>query len=270
MNIGTDVVVSNPLGVIYESAGGLLPENNTELQMIEASVVMEINETYGNIGTFGIIFDGNYTIYNPNETIEILIGAPFLTIYEGLSDSLLIEVEGSEKEFDIVYYDYHNNTANSWMDYFSLYITESRYFALCNVTFAGFSNTTIRYRFNSTTSFTDGSALYITYDVGTARAWNSSITETVEFRVIGEQPTDFTDFTEEGYANLTVTEISRGQSYLWSWVEVELMMVPFVDIEYMPEYFERYSNEASGFWFLPSIGFLMVIVILYRSNKKKQ
>ncbi len=95
--------------------------------------------------------------------------------------------------------------------------------------------------------------------------------EWFDYRVLGEQPTYFTNFTEEGYANLTVTEISNGQSYLWSWVEVEEMMVPFIYIEYMPEYFDRYSNETSGFWSLSGFGSLLFIIsILHHKDTKKK
>ena len=95
--------IADPLSVIEEASGGILPAIDTDLQMIEAKVVMYIDETHGENGSFAISFDGNYTIYNPYETIEILIGAPFLTIYEGLTDTLKIEVEGLEKQYDIIY-----------------------------------------------------------------------------------------------------------------------------------------------------------------------
>ncbi|OLS32869.1 MAG: hypothetical protein HeimAB125_04420 [Candidatus Heimdallarchaeota archaeon AB_125] len=258
-------IVANPLNVFVESAGGLLPGNDTDLQMVEANVVMDIDETYGENGSFAVSFDGNYTIFNPNETLEIMIGAPFLTVYEGLTDSLKIEVDGIETEYDIVYYNYNNDSATPWMNYFQLYIVQERYFAICNITFSGQSNTTIRYRFDSITNFRyTEEVIWITYDVGTARAWDGLLTEYVEFNVYGKQPTYYYNNT----ANTTVTEIENGKSYLWSWEKIDEIRTDYVFIEYFPTPTTT-PSKTSGFWLLSSILCLIVLNSYRRFRKTK-
>ncbi len=69
------------IGLIEGTTGSILPRNDTNLQMIEANVVLEFDVNYGDQTFFDLSFDGNYTIYNSNDTTEILIGAPFYYVY---------------------------------------------------------------------------------------------------------------------------------------------------------------------------------------------
>jgi hypothetical protein len=233
--------------LIGESVGGLLPGNNTDLQMIEANVLMEIDETYGENGSFGISFDGNYTIYNPNETLELLIGAPFQTIFGNLNDDLNIKVEGITKEFEIIYFDYENDSENPWRNYFGPDIFYmGRYFALCNATFSGYSNTTIHYSFESATNVDRYDVIWIVYDVGTASAWNNVTTEYVEFRVYGQQPSYYSNSTNTTDYTLIINNIDNGKSYLWFWEKV-IIQTWGVFIEY--EYYTPFTYRTSGFWF---------------------
>lgn len=96
-----NLVFANPLTVIEEAAGGLIPDNGTYLQMIEANVLFDIDETYGSSGSFFISFDWNYTIYNQNSTVNVSIAAPFFSTYYGLEDTLRIEVEGINVDYYI-------------------------------------------------------------------------------------------------------------------------------------------------------------------------
>ncbi|MHA1199876.1 MAG: hypothetical protein ACTSQF_11160 [Candidatus Heimdallarchaeaceae archaeon] len=209
--------IANPIVIVETSSGGILPGNDTTLQMVEANVLMEINESYGIEGEFEIFFDGNYTIYNPDNFTEILLAAPFQSDYVSLNSTLRIEVNGTEVDYYIIYFDYYNETENPWRVYF-LEDWSTRFFAICNASFAGQANTTIRYTFYSLFNGGQRNSIQIIYDVGTANAWDGVTTETVEFKVYGKEP-DFY-YPNEDYCESfkpTITDIENGKSYLWFW-----------------------------------------------------
>ena len=230
---------ANPLNFNRESFGVIVSSNDNDLQMIEANVLMEINETYGNEGDFKIVFDGNYTIFNPNVTTTTLIGAPFQSEYKDLSDTITAEVDNSPVEFDIISSNQHplSYLRYIWRPYFediSEYFYIERCFVITNVTFPGFSNTSLRYRFSSFVSYDTGDGIEIAYDVGSARSWNNETTEFVEFRIYGSQPRHYSNRTDDNYHNFTLSEINGGRSYLWSW-EQTIIQDYFVGVNFSPD-----------------------------------
>ena len=124
--------------VIMDGTGCLIPINDTTLQMVETNVMFYIDETFGKKGQFRIVFDGNYTIYNPFDTIEKMVGAPFVSVYEDILDLFKLEIDDTEVEFALVSFYEHNFNFTHWEDYFSYY-DYLRSFALSNITFVGFS-----------------------------------------------------------------------------------------------------------------------------------
>ena len=260
---------ANPLVVMEEAVGGLLPENCTDLQMLNAVVIMEINERFKEEGDFKIDFDGTYIIYNPNNTLEVRIGAPFLSYYSRITDTLTIKADGIEIEHEIIFQDEYEIEEN-WGSYFGLSLTQDRYFALCTLNFTGFSNTTIHYSFQSDihkNRISDGiktyDALMIIYDLGTARAWNGNITERIEFRVHGEQPKYVFNSTRT-----LITDFESGTSYIWKWNNelIENYWV-FIGYEYPPNWI--YPTSTSGFDKISFISGLLAVVILFSIRKKK-
>lgn len=261
-------ITANPLSVLEHAVGGIVPGNGTVLQMIEANVIMDIDGINRENGSFAISFDGLYTIYNPNDTIEVLIGAPFQTAFVDLVDTLKIEVEGVEKDFKMICFSESNETENPWIEYFHLSIMyNSRYFALCNVSFSGNANTTIRYTFDSKIGDNSVDVIMIIYDVGTARAWNNVTTEHVEFRAYGEQPRYYYNHTSESMGNLTLTDIENGKSYLWSWESV-IIEDAWVYLDYSD--YTPFTDPTPGYLFLSTIVCLVAINTISRYKKKKK
>jgi hypothetical protein len=264
----TEEVSANPLGVNFSSAGGLIPRNFTDLQMIEAEVLMIVDETYGKESSryseFNLTFEGHYTIYNPNVTCEMLVGAPFSGYYGEMEETLEISVNGLKTEFELIFLDFEELTSDWWSSYFSpqgvegsMYYFHARQFALTNITFTGFSNTTIDYSFNGTSWYNCYNDLKIVYDVATGNAWNGSTTETVEFRVIGKQPSQ----PSNPSTILTISDIDGGKSYMWSWIDVNSIDQKYVGIFYPMANCSDSLIFSSSFLlaisFLTSIGFIL-------------
>lgn len=218
LNLNIDSkTLANPISVIETSSGGILPGNNTNLQMIEANVLMDINESYGVEGEFEIYFDGNYTIYNSDNYTETVLAAPFQSEYVNMNSTLTIEINGTEVDYYILLYDYSNNSLNPWSDYLYYSSWANRYFAICNASFADQANTTIRYSFYTLFYGGNRDVADIIYDVGTARAWEGVTTETVEFRVYGNQPSSYMPNEILCDFEPVITNITNVNSYLWFW-----------------------------------------------------
>ena len=260
-------VNSDIIALLENPTGGILPNNNTHLQMVDANILMEIDVNYGENTFFDFSFDGNYTIYNSNETVEMLIGAPFCTIYfddlEGIVDNLSIKVDGVSKEYDVIAFFEYNYSLNPWSDYFELY--DLRYFALCNVTFNSFTNTTIRYSFDSNFNIWSKTALWISYDVGTSRAWEGVTTEQVEFKVTGQQPDSFSNESLSPTTKFTLSDIENGKSYLWQWESV-VIEENAVGISYA---FYKHTTKTEGYLFLSTIAVLFMLT-KYVFHRKRQ
>ncbi len=259
---------ANTVEVSFDAAGGLLPVNNTNLQMINADVLFFIDETFGEKGQFRIVFDGNYTIFNPNETIESMIGAPFFSFNEDMMDLIEIKVENTVLEYEVFELYEINENYTIWEEYFDVnwYL---RYLALSNVTFVGYSNTTIRYCFDviSYPTMDRNMDLYgFYYDVGTAAAWNGNITETVTFSINGKQPHSYScySYNETNWINKEpeIEEIENGFKYSWIW-ENERIEEKIIEIGY----------SSSDIWLVEYNNLILVglsIISLVILNRKKR
>ncbi len=265
---GPNDAVANPLVLIEEVSGGIFPENSTDLQMIQADVIMDINERFEEEGDFFIDFSGSYTIYNPNNTCEVQIAAPFYSYYTKIVDTLTIKIGETDIEYEIIFLDF-NEINDIWSDYFFVPLS-GRYFFLSRVNFTGFSNTTIHYSFQSEVRknrITDGEKIYdglrLVYDVGTARAWNGNTTERIEFRVHGERPYHIYNLSKP-----IVTDFESGTNYIWRWNN-EFITHHFVFIEYRYLPNGIYPTSTSGFDKISFVSGLLITMILYAIKKKR-
>ena len=70
---------------------GFVPVENTPLIMTNASVVIDVNYRESSNKIY-LHFNGNYTIYNPNVSQVITLGAPFSLDFTNIEDNCLIKV----------------------------------------------------------------------------------------------------------------------------------------------------------------------------------
>ncbi|MGB5909633.1 MAG: hypothetical protein WBH31_00430 [Promethearchaeia archaeon] len=189
----TDFVKANPTPV--STIGGILPKENLSLSLLNAEVKFEINAlNFPNYLMWN--FKSNYTIFNPDETINITIGMPFgwgtiiynysLTIDNNpalIYDTILLEYENPY---------YTNPISEVWNKYLEN-IDNVRKFYLFNITIPANNSVLICFSCESIERSVRGiikdfGYLEIIYDVGTARVWNGNVTEKVEFKVYGRLP----------------------------------------------------------------------------------
>lgn len=212
--------------------GGFLPKENVSLSLTEANVLIEVEAiNYPDIIRWN--FEGNYTIYNPNNSIEITIAFPF---YMSFVNNISLRVNGNPIDIDDVISLYNvPDIWNSYMD--DLSDTYYRNAYICNITFPTNDSLNVQFNLNSYSyrinDYFDYVGKYdIVYDVGTSRIWNGNITEKVEFRIQGRQP----DYCY--YANqCNISENEDGKSYIWAWNN-EIININLVGISYLPTQLE--------------------------------
>jgi len=224
--------------------------------MIESNVLITPDER-------GIYeFDGNYTIYNPDNTTQILLVAPFYCMDDYIFANISVEINEVEADFMLDYTVFNDDTY-SLLEQHLNFTDIGRQLVLCNITFDGHSNTTVRYSYTSQEWITTYS--YFIYDIGTATAWNCTTVETVEFRITGSQPDSY--YPEIDASNPDIINIPDGKSYKWYfWTEAQFEEYQVVWLGYFPVT-ETPTNESS----LPLVYcfIAMVVMLPYKYKIKK-
>lgn len=241
-------------------AGNFLPEENSSLIMTNASVIFNV-DAEGYQSRINIDFTGNYTIYNPSESINVTLVAPFSLDFKNLESSCVIKIGNTTVSYDFIEY---NFTDSPWEEYLeSQYFMQNRKFLIINATFPENDSITIEYSFDAHIGITSSfDILNIYYDVGTSRAWNGTISERVEFKVYGKRPDSYSSYRKDHFEyNCTISDIEGGKSYAWEW-ENEIINVNSVYISY--SYYNPWGKIVF-YLFFPSL-FALVIILLVRKK----
>lgn len=244
------------------STGGIIPSNYShDLMMTNADVTMDIN-VIDYKKEFQVNFEGTYTIYNPNSTVSYYIAAPFTEQFSDLSYSLSLKVNNTDVNYIIDYLE--QAKIIEWNEYFYGYYS-SRIFIISNITFQEKTNTVIEYKWNSTVeidlSYSSGyyspQETILIYDVGTSRSWNGNITEHVEFKIHGRQPSSYTGYSENmGSSSFQVIKTEKGKSYLWEW-EDEIIEENSIGVIYD---YKRLAQKNNLLIILYTIFFLVLVI----------
>jgi hypothetical protein len=191
--------------------GGFIPKNDYSCSMPNASVVIEINAT-DPYSHFDLGFMGNYTLYNPNETLNLTIAAPFSSHVFGNDSTCMIKINESIIPYEVI--EYQRGDTYSWDDYISIY---HRNLIVCNITLPLNKSIILEYKFKThiNSPLNDVGYMEFHYDIGTASVWNGTISERIEFKVHGRLPDKYLNTTF-----LRIIDIPDGKSYIWEWRDV--------------------------------------------------
>ena len=254
--------------VKYTGTGGFFPAENCPLIMTNANVIFEIdyNEPSNRID---ISFEGNYTIYNPNESQNITVAAPFSSVFESLESTFKIKVNNSQKPF--TFYDYH--WSDPWAEYLdTIEFSSLHSFILTNISIGENSSVRIDCSFDSyiIPSINDDD-ITIMYNLGTSRTWNGTITESVEFNTYGKLPSScyIETFCPDNYS-FTITNFSDGRSYKWEWIDTRINTnAVFVSYYFPNNRSVRMSIIFTIFSLYISIPIVIGIIIKIVKKKRK-
>jgi len=254
------VIISTP------GSGNFLPVDNCSLIMTNANVIFNIDyPRFSN--KIDINFIGNYTVYNPNESQNMTLVAPFSPYFKNLESTCLIKVGENFTPFSFIEYYIGESPWEQYLDP-STYFLYSRKFAVINVTFPENDYLVIEYSFDAYIdglSSVDGIQIY--YDVGTSRAWNGTITERVKFNVFGKLPNSYLECDPSSFNyNCAISDIESGRSYAWEW-ENESILINSVYISYS---FYRYFWGRITMVLIPLliIGLPILIIVIKKIRER--
>ncbi len=240
--------------------GNFIPVEDCSLIMTDASVILNIDYVKSSNKIY-LSFNGNYTIYNPNKSVRMTLVAPFSDDFKNLESSCLIKTEGNVIPFSFRESDLDGNL---WEKYFDWRWTTTRKLVIIDMDFPENDSIEFEYIFDAYININDykNSILEIFYDVGTARAWNGTITERVEFNVYGKRPNSYSNYTYD-FSNyiFMLSDIEDGQSYVWEW-ENEVINADSVYISYS---YVNYWGITFGKLFIIlfyPVCFLLIIIII--------
>ncbi|MFX1390556.1 MAG: hypothetical protein ACFE9Z_10870 [Promethearchaeota archaeon] len=260
------ISVANPVvAPIYRYSGGLLPQENVSLSLLTANVKIE-TDTSDLKYLGGISFQGNYTIFNPKNDLNLTIAAPFSINPE---NNLNVLVNDTSIPSDILYF--NEVESQLWEDYIGNISWGNllpRYWILCNISIPKNEILEIKYEFITPkpTYSNDYVSYDIIYDVGTARLWNGTITEKVDIRTHGHSPNSIYNIQL-----CNISDIFDGKSYTWEWID-ERIEINFVGLHYY--YDGRY--EYNSFYsyiktcLLSSISLVSLVVIIANFYKRRK
>ncbi|MFX1357720.1 MAG: hypothetical protein ACFFA8_10570 [Promethearchaeota archaeon] len=258
------------IAAIYSSGtGNFLPVENCSLIMTNANVNFQVNHPKLFANKIDISFNGTYTIYNPGESQNISLVAPFSPDFENLESTCLIKVDGNASTLNFIEYNIGESPWEPYLDHsFYGWGSSIRNFAVINATFPENDTIDIECSFFSYIGYV-GSAdgIHIYYDVGTSRAWNGTITEKVQFNVYGKLPKSYSECDPySSNCDCSILEIENGRSYVWEW-ENESILVNSVHIYYSYINFGRYAIFIIPLLY---IGLPVLIGILIKKGKNKR
>jgi len=246
-------------------AGNFIPMEDCSLIMTNASVTFEINYSKTSNKIF-LSFNGNYTIYNPANSIMMTLLAPFSEDFKNLESTCLIKSEDNTIPFSFLERDLDDYT---WEEYISGY---TRKLLVIDMDFPENDSIELEYTFDAYLNIKDyhDSVLRIIYDVGTSRAWNGTITERVEFNVYKKQPDSYLNSSYDNY-EFMIFDIEDGQSYVWEWKN-EMISANNVYISYSYYNSWRYAfGKILLILFYPLLIIaLIAIVVLSRKRRHKR
>ncbi|GAG87338.1 unnamed protein product, partial [marine sediment metagenome] len=226
------------------------------------------------LNTIGINFDGNYSIFNPDNLMNVTLYAPFRLDSELINSSCDVQVNGTPISFELIDINQlEDNVSEMIMDYLSNSFLFLSNLIVCNLTLAENKTTIIRYRFNGSMQnpLYTADEFSITYDLGTAKAWQGNITEKVEFVVNGKIPNSYRESSNYSLEDrCQITNINNGRVYTWEWDD-ENINTQLVGIIYRGRLLRTWA-----WWVVVLIGgsiaginVLVVVLILRRRKRKK-
>ncbi len=268
--INPKLSVANPIPVnskLWQHIGILPLDEDVNITMAQANVVLDIDAKTFN--RFRIATSADYVFYNHNQTEIFTVVLPFDTSYsyEGAVTGP-VDLRVNDTPLDFIEIELSVDQSDYLDDLISAPTPEIISVIAANVSFTGYSNTTLSYSsFNSFNRKNSATYVRITYYVSTGRVWYGNLTESVEFLVHGLQPDYYDEWNFDPAIRCQVSNISDGKSYLWEF-EYDSYVTP--EISYSStdtRYFASY-----GLYILIGASIFVIVLssLTMKLVKKKQ
>lgn len=209
-------IVAPPASLPNHFIADIFTRTNTTVCLININTIITINATdfYNEIG---INFDGNYTLFNPENTTNLALILPFSLCIDIQNSTFGVFVNETQIHFEVLS-NTEENLTNTEVNLDFLY----KFPLHCPITLITsnltlLENTTyiINYQFSGSIPKPLGlqNLFYMAYYLETARVWKGNLTQRVEFKLFGKLPI----YSGGIDMDRQISDIPGGQSVLYEW-----------------------------------------------------
>ena len=253
--------------------GEILPNQTSILKLLKSNAVITINSTnYPDI--IGIEFNANYTIYSPENGINLSLILPFSLGIQIDKANFNVKLNETQIEFDLYNFtDRSINDTENGLDFSSIFLIHNPIILItCNFTTLENESYTIGYKFNGVLNnpLVSQDVLTLAYYLNTSKIWLGNTTGRVEFQVYGKNPTFFTMGNSFVNINPQILNTLEGKSCIWDWTNIK------IDTSAIGIVYDETHNPDYGFWisiilniiFYTIIVSVIIFVIIRRKSRK--
>ncbi|MBN1216275.1 MAG: hypothetical protein JXA99_12650 [Candidatus Lokiarchaeota archaeon] len=249
--------------VEYDGSAGFCPLGDNNFTLANADILYDI-DTHDYPYTFDLEIYANYTVYNPDDAVNVTFAAPFpqySSYYENISIIVgnhtipyCIEDPEAYKDDNIdLYY-------LTWWD---------TSFLIFNISLPKNDSIEVKYELISINNPFHGNIQSITYGLFTAHFWNEILHERIEFHVNGTYPNKYKEQLY-GYPeiNCTIENHENTRSYIWEWYNNNLSP-DVMDVFIFYEFYYIHPTYIL-MWIIGVSGALIFIYLIYYLLKPKK
>jgi hypothetical protein len=192
--------------------------NNTNIQLLNTNATITLNAT-DLINEIGIIFNGTYILFNPENPTNITINLPFSLCFDVENATFGVSVNDTQVPFEIVSTAGDNLTSMGVnIDFIPAFDFHCPITLITsNLTLLENKTYVVKYQFEGSIpkplSFRN--LFYMIYSSDTARLWKGNATERVELKVFGGNPIFGITGNQEGLPQML--DIAGGKMYICEW-----------------------------------------------------
>ena len=211
-------ITAPPASLPDQFIADIFPSTNTTVSLININTMITIDATdfYNKIG---IIFDGNYTLFNPEYTTNLTLILPFSLCIDIQNATFEVSVNDTQIPFEVLSNTEENiSIPGEHLDFISRFVVHCPITLITsNLTLLENNTYIINFQFSTSIPKPLGfrNLFYMGYYLETARVWKGNLTQRVEFKVFGKLPRYGTGGEYDGFGQ--ISDISGGQSALYEW-----------------------------------------------------
>ena len=236
----------------------IFPSTNTTVRLININTIITIDATdFSN--KIGINFDGNYTLFNPENTTNLTLILPFSLCIDIQNSTFEASVNATQIPFDVLSNTEENlNSTGVNLDFLKDFVVHCPITLITsNLTLLENNTYIINYQFSGSIPKPLGfrNLFYMAYYLETARVWKGNLTQRVEFKLFGKRPICGTVGGYDG--DWKILDIQGGQSVLLEWNKGK------VDTLYVGiSYYGSTSDDVFGIVVIVVLNGLVYIAII--------
>ena len=263
-------ITAPPPGLPDQFIADIFPRTNTTVRLININTMITIDATdfYNKIG---ISFDGNYTLFNPENTTNLTLILPFSLCLDVQNSTFEASVNDSQIPFEVLSNTEENLTSTGInLDFLKYFVVHCPITLITsNLTLLENKTYIVNYQFSGSIPKPLGfrNLFYMAYHLETARVWKGNLTQRLEFKVFGKLPI-YSSFG--GLDGVTQSsDIQGGKSFIYEWNKGKIDTI-YVGITY----YGSTSEDVFGIVTmvvlnsLPYIAIISVVVIWLKRRKR--